>query len=215
MTFAATAIGAGIGGIGAYFGGQAQAAGQEYSADINKQLTEEQLKQSDAEFQQQFGLTKQEYADTLAAKTAASGIIQSGMPAGTAPAPTMDYANPLATPTQSALTTMLSGQLTPAQLAQQQKDIATANQGTDAVAATSGLPAGARAALTGQNAATISNNYANMAENNIATGVSGANSFANTGLNVANTNYQSALTNFLNQQKQANLKATTLAGYAT
>ena len=101
-----------------------------------------------------------------------------------------------------------------AEQAQQAADIATATQGTNAVAATSGMPAGARAALASQNAAKITGQYANMADQNIATGIQGANQFANTGLNIAGANNQSALTNFLANQQQQNLKTQLLAEYA-
>ena len=193
------AIGAGLSGIGSYFQG-----------DAEKQAAAEAAKVQ----QEQLDFQKQQFAASQQGKVDASGIINSGM-STTGIAPTMDYTNPLAATQQSALTSMMTGQLTPAQQAQMQSTIASANQNTNAVAASSGMPAGARAAMGAQNTAAIGTQYGNIAANEMTAGVQGATAAGNLGLNVASTNNQSALTSYLNQQQQQNLKAQTLAGYAT
>lgn len=192
-------IGAGIGGIGSYFQGTAeeQAADQQYQIE-----------------QQQLQLQQQEWAAQQASKQAASGIISADM-SGSSAAPTMDYTNPLAGQTNQTLASMLTGQLTPAQQALMTQTTNAGAQGVNAAAASSGMPAGARAGALASNAANVGTQFGNIASNEMTAGVSGANQAANTGLNVASANNQSSLAAYLNNQQQQNLKAQTLAGYAT
>lgn len=192
------AIGAGISGIGSYFQGSAE----EQAAAQAAKVQEEQL-----------AFQKQQYADQQKAKQTASGIVGSGISTD-AYGNTLNYVDPLANQKNATLASMMSGQLTTAQQAQMQNDVATAGQTTNSSAATMGLPAGARLAVNNQNVQGISRNYADVASNEMAAGVSGANTAANTGSNIASTNYQSGLANWMNQQQQQNLKTQSLAQYA-
>ena len=191
--------GAALSGLGAYFGSDAEAQAMQQQAKIQ---------------QEQIDLKAKEDAQAQAAKVSASGIVGSGIPTG-AYGQTLNYTDPNAAATNSTIQTFLSGGLTDAEKAQMGIDIKTGTQSINAAAATSGMPAGARMGVQGQNVAQIGQNYANTASARIGTGLTAANNAANTGLNIANQNYQSGLNNYLNQQNQQNMKTQLLAGYAT
>lgn len=190
--------GAALGGLGSYFGGQAQQQAAEEAAKAQRE---------------QLAFQKQQYADTLRSKQLGSGIIQDRFnTAGYGS--NLNYANPYESAMNTSLNTFLSGGLMPVEQTQQAKDIATGQQAINAAAATAGLPAGARLGLQGQNVANVTGNYANMASGRIGQGIGYANQAANTGANIAQMNYQSGLQNFLNQQEQQNKQAQLLAGLA-
>ena len=205
MTWAAVAIGTGslVGGIGGYLGASSQ-------ADASQTNTQEQIQMS----KDQLNFEKQKYLDSLAAKANASNIINNGMNTSSYDVP-YQFSNAYAPGLDTSINAFLSGQLTPAQQAQKAQDIATGNQVLNANAATMGLTAGGRAALTNQLSQGIDRTYANVAGNNIATGIQAAQGQQRFDAGQYQTGYQYGLGDFLNSQNLQNQKAQLQAGYAT
>ena len=194
-------LGAGMGGLGGYFQGQAQ----QQQSDNERQMQEAQLAQQQA----QFNTTNQIKNNQNIGATAAINNGYNTNAYGGAP---LNYVNPLQGGMNDAITQLMSGQLAPSQVAQQNADISKGSEMINSNA--SGMPAGARMGLQNQNVQQISRDYANMANSNIGQGVSLANSAANTGMNIAGQNYNSGFNAYLTQMQAQNQKANALAGYA-
>lgn len=190
-------VSAGLSGIGSYFG-----------SDAEKQAMEDQMKIQ----QEQLDWQKQQAELAQKGAAAAGGVVQSGINTG-GYGQTLNYTDPNAGAVNSTLQTFLSGGLTDAEKTQMGMDIKTGAQGIGANAATSGMPAGALAGALNQNNAAVSGNYANMASARMGQGLSAAPGISSAGQNVAGSNYQSGLNNWLNSQQQQNLKTQMLAGY--
>jgi hypothetical protein len=191
---------AALGGLGSFFGGQAE-------EEAAKRSTEESKRQFDLTYAQRL----KEYQDSLKSKESARGVIGGMDTRGYGQ--TLNYVNPYQNAIDTSINAFLSGALTPAEVAQQGKDIATGTQSINAGAATMGLPAGARAGLLSKNVSDITGNYANIASGRIGTGLGAANTAASTGANIASMNYNSGLANFLQEQDLKNKQAQLLAGY--
>jgi len=194
-------IGAGIGGIGSYWGGQG-----------NKQAAEEQAALSRESLAYKKWKDEQDRKDLLASKESARGVLGGMDVSGYGG--NLNYVNPYQSAVDTSLNAFLSGKLTDAEVTQQGKDIATAGQTINAGAATMGLPAGARAGLLGQSTSDITGNYANIASGRIGTGIGLATSAAGTGANIANMNYSAGLQKFLAEQQAKNQQAQLLASYS-
>jgi hypothetical protein len=219
--------GALLGGIGSYFGGKANESGAKTSAESNKYGIDKSAESAAASLAEQKrqaliaeAVTAQKLADeqqavkdAAATKVAAGGIISSGYDTSGYDK-TLNYIDPYATGVKSAIDTLLAGGLTGAETAQRDKGIAAGEQTVRSNAATMGLPAGARALLSGQNMSDIMNNYAVMGSGRVEQGISAAGSATQIGAEIAKTNYDSALQNFLTQQGLKNRKTELMAANA-
>ena len=196
-------IGAGMGGLSGYFQGEAQ-----------KQTSDQEIQQQQAQMAQQqaqFNTTNQIKNNQ---NIGAQNAINTGYNTSAYGGAPLNYVNPNEGGMNAAIQQLMSGQLAPSQVAQQNADISKGSEMINNNMASSGAPAGARMGLQNQNVQQISRDYANMANGNIATGVQLGNTAANTGMNIAGQNYAGGYNAFLNQQNAQNQKAGLLAGYA-